>query len=271
LLYLYHATRDTAYLDQVERVIDVMRGPMRQPGPPWIYERFATDWAFLADNPRNAALNVGHNIELAWLLLRLHTLTGMTSYKREALRLAEVLRSRTLTSSGAWVTTLKRSNLQPSTEASWWMQAYGNMFTLALHEATGAPSVLTDFRRGAAFWNRAFIDSTYGGTVLKTTLQGTITRGAKAVRSKTSYHTLEHALLNYLYLGLGSADEPVTLHFRVEDPEPGETLYPLPIAMEATIERVTINGAPWTDVRSAPPAVHLPDRDGFLHIRVTLR
>lgn len=271
LLYLYHATRDTVYLAQVERVIDVMRGPMRQPGPPWIYERFAADWQFPPDSPRNASLNVGHNIELAWLLLRVHALTGAAAYKREALRLADELRDRALAASGAWVTHLTLPDLQPSAEASWWMQAYGNMFMLALHEATDDASALEDFRRGAAFWNRAFIDSTYGGTVLTTTLQGDITRGAKAVRSKTSYHTLEHALLNYLYLGLGPADEPVTLHFRVEDPEPGETLYPLPIAVEATIEQVTVNGVPWTDVSAAPPAVHLPNRDGPLRIQVTFR
>lgn len=271
LLYLYHATRDTAHLDQMHRVIDVMRGPMRQPGPPWIYERFAADWTFLPNSPRNASLNVGHNIELAWLLLRLHALTGHAVYKREALHLAAPLQDRALTPSGAWVTELKRSDLSSSAEASWWMQAYGNMFSLALHEATGEDAALDDFRRGAAFWNRAFIDSTYGGTVLKTTLQGDITRGAKAVRSKTSYHTLEHALLNYLYLGLGAAGEPVTLHFRVEDPDPGATLYPLPIAVDATIEQVTINGAPWTDVDAEVPAVPLPQRDEPLRIAVTLR
>lgn len=271
LLYLYHATRDPAHLDQIERVIDVMRGPMREPGPPWIYERFAADWQFLPDSPKNSSLNVGHNIELAWLLLRLHTLTETNAYEREALRLSDALRDRALTASGAWVTHLMLPDLQPATESSWWMQAYGNMFALALHEATGDASALEDFRRGAAFWNRAFIDSTYGGAVLKTTLQGDITRGAKAVRSKTSYHTLEHALLNYLYLGLGAADEPITLHYRVADPAPGETLYPLPIAIEATIEQVTINGAPWTDTSTDPPAVHLPNRDGPLRIQVTLR
>lgn len=271
LLYLYHATRDTAYLDQMTRVIDVMRGPMRQPGPPWIYERFATDWVFLPESPRNTSLNVGHNIELAWLLLRLHALTGNAVYKRDALHLAAPLQDRALTPSGAWVTTLTHPALQPSTESSWWMQAYGNMFSLALHEATGEDAALDAFRRGAAFWGRAFIDSTHGGTVLKTTLQGDITRAAKAVRSKTSYHTLEHALLNYLYLGLGSADEPVTLHFRVEDPEPGAMLYPLPLAVKATIEQVTINGAPWRDVDSEGPAVYLPQRDEPLRITVTLR
>lgn len=271
LLYLYHATRDAAYLDQMERVIGVMRGPMRTPGLPWIYERFAASWQFLPDSPKNASLNVGHNIELAWLLLRLHALTGTDAYQHEALRLSDALRERALAASGAWVTHLMLPELQPSAASSWWMQAYGNMFALALHEATGEASALDDFRRGAAFWNRAFIDSTYGGAVLKTTLQGDITRGTKAVRSKTSYHSLEHALLNALYLGLGPAEAPITLHFRVADPKPGETLYPLPIAVDATIKEVTINGAPWADTSADPPAVHLPDRDGPLRIQVTLQ
>jgi hypothetical protein len=151
------------------------------------------------------------------------------------------------------------------------MQAYGNMTMLTLHQATGQRSALADFRRGARFWNRAFVDSTYGGTILKTTLDGSVVRGTKAVRSKTSYHALEHSLLNYLYLGLWVADEPVTLHFRVDRPEAGETLYPLPIAADATIQSVEIDGEPWSRFDAEAPSVTLPGRDGPLHITVTMR
>lgn len=272
LLYLYHATHDAAYRNQMERVLDVMRGPMRQPGPPWIYERFAADWQFLPADPRNASINVGHNIELAWLLLRMQALVDVEDGQQDAQRLAEQLRQRALVSSGAWVTDLERPEFTGrSNEASWWMQAYGNMLMLTLYEATGEASALRDFRRGAQFWNSAFVDSTYGGTVLRTTLDGTVTRGAKAVRSKTSYHTLEHALLNYLYLGLWVRNEPVTLHFRIESPNSGEMLYPLPIAADATIQQVTINGAPWTDFDAEVPAVHLPPRENPIRVTVTMQ
>lgn len=271
LLYLYHATRDTAYLDQMERVMDVMMGPMRQPSPPWIYERFAENWEFLPDDSRNSSINIGHNIELGWLLLRMQDLIGSgESYRQEALSLGDSLRQRALVSSGAWTTDLELPGLTDyPDEASWWMQAYGNMFMLTLYEATEDSSVLRDFRRGGQFWNQAFVDSTYGGTVLKTTLQGEVIRGDKAVRSKTSYHTLEHALLNYLYLSLWVENEPITLHFRIENPASGEKLYPLPINAEAAIQRVTINGDAWGDFDT--DTVYLPASEGPLPLTVTMR
>jgi hypothetical protein len=150
------------------------------------------------------------------------------------------------------------------------VQAYGNMFELALHHATDQPEALDRFRQGARFWNAAFVDSTHGGTVLKAALDGQVADGRKAVRTKTSYHAMEHALLCTLYLGLTVEERPVTLHFRVVDSEAGETLYPLPLALPgATIQQAAVNGTPWTDVNADEPAVRLPARD-TARVRVTL-
>jgi hypothetical protein len=55
-------------------------------------------------------------------------------------------------------------------------------------------------------------------------LDGQVTDGAKAVRTKTSYHAMEHALLNYLYLSLWVNQTPATLHYRIESPSTGHAL-----------------------------------------------
>jgi mannose/cellobiose epimerase-like protein (N-acyl-D-glucosamine 2-epimerase family) len=281
LLYLYQATRDTTYRTKATRILDRMRGAMRAPGPPWIYERFNPDWSFRPDDRKNASINIGHNVELAWLLLRMHAMTGRSAYRQDALRLADRLHARAFVpstgtpssglSSGAWVHRLARPALRDYPDTTpWWVQAYGNMFELALHHATDQPEALDRFRQGARFWNAAFVDSTHGGTVLKAALDGQVADGRKAVRTKTSYHAMEHALLCTLYLGLTVEERPVTLHFRVVDSEAGETLYPLPLALPgATIQQAAVNGTPWTDVNADEPAVRLPARD-TARVRVTL-
>ena len=46
---------------------------------------------------------------------------------------------------------------------------------------------------------------------------GTLNNSNKAVRSKTSYHSTEYGLLNYLYTNIWVKNEPVTLHFKINE------------------------------------------------------
>lgn len=229
LLYLYPATRDTSYLRTAERIMKLTLTHM-QNDRGWIRERFARDWTFLPEDAKNSHLNVGHNAEVAWLLLRLHALTGTEKYRREGLALTDRLLEHAFhEETGAWIHKLDRTDLsEHPDEAVWWVQAYGNMLQLYAYRTTGDERYLDAFRKGAQFWNEAFVNEESGGTVLRTTLDGTVTGGAKAVRTKTSYHAMEHSLLNHLYLTLWVEDEPVQLHYRFSDPDRG-AVPPLPI------------------------------------------
>lgn len=118
---------------------------------------------------------------------------------------------------GAWRHKLRRTDPSQSPDtAVWWVQGYGNMLRLYAHRTTGDPRYLEAFRKGAHFWTDAFVDREQGGTVLRTTLDGTVVDGDKAVRTKTSYHAAEHALLLALYLDLWTTDTPTTLHYRLD-------------------------------------------------------
>jgi mannose/cellobiose epimerase-like protein (N-acyl-D-glucosamine 2-epimerase family) len=170
----------------------------------WILERLASDWSFLPDDAKNSHINVGHNLEVAWLLLRLHALTGKDRYRRTGLALTDTLFDHAFhDETGAWRHKLRRTDPSRSPDtAVWWVQGYGNMLQLYAHRTTGDPRYLEAFRKGAHFWTDAFVDREQGGTVLRTTLDGTVVDGDKAVRTKTSYHAAEHALLLALYLDL---------------------------------------------------------------------
>ena len=247
LLYLYPATGNPTYLRQAERIMDLTLTHMQGPDG-WIRERFATDWTFLPDDGKNSHLNVGHNVEVAWLLLRLHTLTGEEQYREKGLALADkALEHAFHEDTGAWLHKLKRTNIaeHPDT-AVWWVQAYGNMLQLYAYRVTGAQRYLDAFRKGARFWTDHFVDAEHGGTVLRTTLDGAVVDGEKAVRTKTSYHAIEHALLLSLYSRLWVEDSAATIHYR---PEHGESLRPLPIeTTNPIIERAWRDGAPLSPI-----------------------
>ena len=272
LLYIYPVTLDSRYRDQMERVMDVVLRKMRDPESGWVLDRFDRAW-----NPtRNSKtqlfdLNVGHNIEVAWLLLRLARITGNSEYLPVADSLARLLFAHGYEPhAGVW-----RHRFPLSDPAAhdgivpWWVQAYGNMYQLYLFGMDGDPDALDRFRAGADFWNRNFLDREYGGEVLTTYLDGRIANGSKGVRTKTSYHAVEHSLLNYLYLNLWVADRPVELYFRVEDPSAVALLYPLPIEGGlAHITKVTINGQDWRDF-DASGGVRLP-ATGPIEVKVTM-
>ena len=241
LLYLYPATRDSTYLREAERIMDLTLTHMRNEEG-WVRERFARDWTFLPNDDKNSHLNVGHNLEVAWLLLRLHALTGKKRYRTEGLALADQLLEHAFhKQTGAWLHKLRRTNLsQHPDTAVWWVQAYGNMLQLYAYRMTGAERYREAFRKGARFWNQYFVDEEHGGTVLRVHLDGQMVDGAKAVRTKTSYHAMEHALLNYLYLSLWVNQTHATLHYRIQGPFQG-AFSPLPIeAGHPHVQRMSV-------------------------------
>jgi len=273
LIYLYLATRDQAYLEQMEDIMNLVNPKMAPRDEPWVLERFDRAWNY-THSPRSDSteLNTGHNAEVVWMWLRLYQLTGKDEYLQHAMNLQEPLYKHGFESrKGVWYHRIGLDN--PSLHNSsvpWWIQAYGNMLSLYMYQHTGQDQFLKAFRRGSEFWNRHFIDEKYGGAYLSVDLKGNIHKGAKAVRSKTSYHSMEHSLLNYLGSNLWVHEKPVTLHFSVPLPIAGGKLYPLPLETDAyKIQRVQINGENWEDFDPAEKFVRLPAfRD--LDIQVTL-
>lgn len=261
LLYLYPSLRDSTDLRRAERIMELTLSHM-QNDQGWIRERFATDWTFLPDDSKNSHINVGHNLEVAWLLLRLYALTGETSYRDEGVALTDQLLNTAFhAETGAWRSDLKRTDptQYPST-TTWWVQAYGNMLQLYAYRVTGSEQYLRAFQSGAQFWNEHFVDARHGGTVLRTSLDGGVADGAKAVRTKTSYHALEHSLLSYLYLNLWVNNSSVTLHYQIDEPDGGR-LHPLPIeSLHPRIEHVTMNGTSQVPPDTVNGALRLPEK-----------
>ncbi len=271
LTYLYPTTRKNEYLKHFETIVNMGWNKMRHPQRPWIMESFTRDWQLI--DGQNKAMNVGHNLEVVWLMLRLHHLTDKMAYKRKALELTNPLNTQAFDHrSGAWHHKIPIDNpkLKDST-ASWWVQAYGNMTQLYLYRVTGRNHFLEKFRKGAEFWNNAFLDETYGGNILKVKLDGTIIKGAKGVRTKTAYHAIEHGLLNYLYLNLWVQEKPVELHYHLEKTKEGQEFYPNLLADPSVIiKKVELNGSEWKAFQPEKGLITLPAK-AAVSLKVTFK
>jgi mannobiose 2-epimerase len=260
LLYLYAATRDQKYLTMSERILQTVLNHMTDEKSGWIMERYDQNWQPLAE--RNDWMNTGHNIEVAWMLMRLYDLTGKEEYKLKATQLNERLLSYAYNPKiGIWYHKVNVADAtQHSNDSPWWVQAYGNMFQLYMYHSSGNLQYLQHFREGANFWNEHLMDSTYGGAYLSAMADGSVANDKKAVRTKTSYHSMEHGLLNYLYLDVWVNHGSVSLHYYIKEAS-ARKLYPLPIEeMDYEIEEVMINGKKWEQINYQDGFVILPQQ-----------
>ena len=243
LLYLHTATRTTDYLRQAERIIDVIMRRMTDTETGWVLESFNQDWNYIPGATGADEINVGHNIEVAWSLLRLYLLNDREDYLKAGLSLAEGLHQYAFDeSSGIWFATI--GNQDPSLRSEftyWWIQAYGIMFDLCLQHVQPDGNYVESFKKGAAFWDSHFIDKKNGDTHLSVLQNGTPSDVRKANQYKASYHSMEHGLLNYLYLTNWINPKPTTLYFRLDAGE-GDQLFPLLIEQSnARISRVIVD------------------------------
>ncbi len=270
LLYLYTATRDPQYLEMSERILQTVLDNMTHQVSGWVMERYDRDWQPIAG--KNDLMNTGHNIELAWTLMRLYDLTGKKYYLDLARKMNErLLRYAFNQENGIWYHKVEIVDARNHTNDSpWWVQAYGNMYQLYMYHNSGDLQYLQNFRKGAQFWNQHFMDSTYGGAFLSVMADGSIHKGQKAVRTKTSYHAMEHALLNYLYLNIWVNRASVSLHYSIEGADTRK-LYPLPVEeLNYEIEEVLVEGDPWEEINYQEGYITLPEDPQRKHVIVRI-
>jgi hypothetical protein len=145
----------------------------------------------------------------------------------------------------------------------WWVQIYGSFLQLQLYRVTGDAIYLENFRKSEQFFERHFRDHEMGGVYGSVNLDGRVKgEGRKASDSEwhTSYHEMEHALLNYLYLNLHVHRKPAVLHFKLDGP--GSHFVSLVDDPEVRIASVKMDGRPWTEFDASERSVSVPPGKG---------
>ena len=290
LINVFLATGDESYARFLEYTFDTIckRFPDYQESP-FVQERFLTNWS--KDQSwgwqKNRAV-VGHNLKIAWNLMRMHSLKGKQDYKELAERIAAVMpaagsdRQR-----GGWYDVVERKVEKDGIfhrfawhdRKAWWQQEQAILAYLILSGTTDDDGTYRRLsRESSAFYNAWFLDTELGGVYFNVLANGLPyalgTERGKGSHSMAGYHSFELAYLASVYTNLLLLKEPLDLHFR---PQPGGfkdgKLRVLPDLLPPGSVRIAecwIDGRAYGDFDAEACVVQLPPDHGVIKVLVRL-
>ncbi|GAB7044716.1 MULTISPECIES: AGE family epimerase/isomerase [Catenuloplanes] len=287
LINLYLATGRPEYADMLVESADLIVSRFAEPGSPFVQERFHADWTpDRAWGWQQDRAVVGHNLKIAWNLMRLSALRPDPAYRRLAERIgrsmpglgADLRR-------GGWYDVLDRTPSDSGRHRftwhdrkAWWQQEQGILAYLILAGHTGDAEYLRQARESAAFYNAFFLDHDEGGVYFNVLANGLPyllgDERLKGSHSMSMYHATELGLLATVYQRLLIRREPMDLWFR---PRPdGFADRRLRVAPDllppgrVRLAAVEVDGHPYHDFDPATMHVTLPRSATDLVVRARL-
>ncbi|MFC8914614.1 AGE family epimerase/isomerase [Streptomyces sp. NPDC057116] len=289
LINLYLATGDRKYADMLEYTFDTIVERFPDPkNSPFVQERFHQDWSPDTTHgwQQNRAV-VGHNLKIAWNLMRMHSLRPKPEYLETAASIGETMpdvgadRQR-----GGWydvVERIKRDGEEQFRFAwhdrkAWWQQEQAILAYLILHGITGREDFRDEARDAQSFYNAFFLDHDEGAVYFNTLANGLPyllgVERLKGSHSMSMYHSAELCYLAAVYNNLLVGGKAMDFWFK---PDPadleGRLLRVAPDLLppgSVRIESVDIEGEPHTDFDADALTVTLPETSGRVKVRVRL-
>jgi mannose/cellobiose epimerase-like protein (N-acyl-D-glucosamine 2-epimerase family)/anti-anti-sigma regulatory factor len=277
LINLYLATGEEKYADFLVYTADTIEEHFRDyKNTPFVQEKFFEDWS--QDSKWGWQQDrgvVGHNMKIAWNLLRIHHLRPNDKYVAFAREIARIMpgigmdRQR-----GGWYDVMERRKAEGEDwhryvwhdRKAWWQQEQAILAYLIMHGSLKDPEYLRLARESAAFYNAFFPDHDNGGVYFNVLATGVPylegTERLKGSHSMSGYHSFELCYLAAVYTNLLITRQPMDFHFK---PQVGafkdNILRVAPDLLppgSVRIESVTINGSNWTDFDADALTVKLP-------------
>lgn len=276
LIHLFQVGRDPEVLDWWRELMDLTRRRMTDADLGWVYGfDLPLDRAFrLADPEAHEYINIGGQLTAALAYVRLYEQSGDAAYLEAARSLARSIDRGWDDEHGCWLDQVQRLSPHaphPGASVQWWIHIYGAFLDLRLHAIDRDPARLRRFARAERFYRSHFLDPRYGGGFAQVARDGALADdGAKAAPWHTSYHDVEHGLVNYLLLSLYVNGEPVTLHFQFEGGAAARRYVSLVDDPGVRVRSVTVDGRPWTDFHPEERSVWLPASSRTRRVAVTL-
>jgi anti-anti-sigma factor len=287
LINLWLATGNQKYADFLEYTFDTIE--KRFPDydrSPFVQERFYEDWSH--DTTwgwqQNRAV-VGHNLKIAWNLMRMNHLKPKEKYVTLAEKIAKIMpKVGSDLQRGGWYDVVERV-LSPGEEVhrcvwhdrkAWWQQEQAILAYLILAGSLGDSEYQRLGREAAAFYNVWFLDNDSGGIYFNVLANGVPyllgTERGKGSHSMSGYHSFELAYLGCVYTNLLIMKQPMDLYFKPKPEgfkdnilrvEP-DILPPGSIRIDA----VWINGQQYADFDADSLTVKLPSTQDEMKVRV---
>lgn len=268
LFYYYLSTKKPNLLNDLKDIGNIVVNKMYDPQTGYIRANFSRTWKYLDSYLGPGQIDIGHNLKTAWVLLRLYQLTGEKNYFTCAEKLAaKMLETGWDNQYGGWY--FSKHFGRPAKSATekqkcWWTQTEGSFLLLNLYNLTSDRRFLDYFQKNALFWDRNLIDHKYKEVFAYTQQNGTPQYGLKGDLYKSAYHTMEHALMNYLYLQLYVHQEPAELYFKLSAPVDGTRHYVKIIENpNVIIKKVEIDGENWLKFDANEGYLILPKGKGM--------
>lgn len=289
LINLWLATGEPEYAEMLEDTFDTIAKYFPDfENSPFVQERFHEDWShdITWGGQQNRAV-VGHNLKIAWNLMRMHSLKPKEEYESLATKIAALMPDiGSDQQRGGWYDVLERLR-EPGEEQyrfvyhdrkAWWQQEQAILAYLILHGVLKEPEYLRHAREALAFYNAFFLDHDDGAVYFNVLANGTPflmgTERFKGSHSMSGYHSTELCYLSAVYTNLLITKQPMNFYFK---PQPGAfkdnilRVQPdiLPIG-SVKIGECEINGDPYTNFDPEALTVTLPQTQKPAKIRVKI-
>lgn len=290
LINLWLATGEQKYADMLEYTFDTIEKYFPDyENSPFVQERFYEDWSH--DTTwgwqQNRAV-VGHNLKIAWNLMRMNSLKPKDTYVQLAEKIADIMPGvGSDQQRGGWYDTVERLLTNNSKfhqfawhdRKAWWQQEQAILAYLILAGLLNKPDYQRQAREAAAFYNAWFLDLEDGGIYFNVLangisyLAGGNERG-KGSHSMSGYHSFELCYLAAVYTNFLITKRPMDFYYKpLPNGFPDRVLRVSPDILPPgaiAIESVEIDGQPYGRVDPQQLTVQLPDSRERIKVKVRL-
>jgi mannose/cellobiose epimerase-like protein (N-acyl-D-glucosamine 2-epimerase family) len=289
LINLVLATGNERYTKFLEGTFDTIAKHFPDyENSPFVQEKFFEDWS--PDRQHMWQQNrgvVGHNLKIAWNLMRMYGMMPKPEYEALARKIAEEMpKVGGDVQHGGWYDVMERSRAEGQDwnryafhdRKAWWQQEQGILAFLIMKGVLGDDVYLRLARESQSFYNAWFLDHDDGAVYFNTFANGMPyllgTERFKGSHSMSMYHSSELCYLSAIYNNLLIFKKPMDFYFK---PLPGgfvdNVLRVSPDILpqgSIRISSVEIDGEAYTNFDADGLTVKLPETDVRVKVKVTL-
>ncbi len=289
LINLCLATGEKRYWDFLEYTADTITEHFQDyEHSAFVQEKFYDDWSH--DETWGWQQNrgvVGHNLKIAWNLMRVYNYIPKDGYLKFSEKIAEIMPAVGMDAQRfGWYDVMERMKKENEDfyrfawhdRKAWWQQEQGILAYQILYGVLKNEKYLKYARESAAFYNAFFLDHDDGAVYFNVLNNGLPyllgNERLKGSHSMSAYHSVELCYLSAVYINLLHTKKPLDLYFK---PYPGafkdNILRVGPDILpkgSVKITSVTVDGNPWNHFDAENLTVTIPSISTRPKIKVTI-
>lgn len=255
---------------------------------PYVNEKFFEDWSHdLTWGWQQDRGVVGHNLKIAWNLMRVNSYYPKDEYVEFSKKIAEVMPEVGMDIQRfGWYDVMERKVFLGEEKhrfawhdrKAWWQQEQGILAYQIMYGCLGDEEYLKLARESSAFYNAFFLDYDDGAVYFNVLNNGIPyllgTERMKGSHSMSGYHSIELAYLAAVYTNLLNTKKPLDLYFKpvVDGFEDGVLRVSPDILPKGSIKitKVTVDGEDYDKFDADALTVEVPKVSHRPKIKVTI-